>query len=170
MLAKDRLADLAEQGAAVVATKSRNAVSLSISLNISKSIFSLGVLSFCLSCSVDLSTSTPGAQAIVCTPSAAQLTAFAPINTGILQQQGNVGVQQGCANCHIQGVGTPPNAGTGAGSFRMLNGSTAEITLANYCTAYSRRDVIAIHPTQATHAQVYAPSDLSQLSAWVATF
>lgn len=120
-------------------------------------------------CTVDLSSSTPGAQAFVCTPSAAQLTSFQTVMTAVLQQTGNVGAQQGCANCHIQGVGTPPNSGTGAGSFRILSGNSADIILANYCSALSRKDALAVHPTQPTHAQVYAPSDLAQLSAWVAT-
>lgn len=159
MLEKARSVVLAAQEAVVVATERLKLLGL---LFLSGFLFQ--------ACSVELATTTPGAQAIVCAPSTAQLTAFSPIMTTILQQTGNVGTQQGCANCHIQGVGTAPNSGTGAGSFRILNGTTADIILANFCSSYSRKDVIAVHPTQASHAQVYSTSDLAQLAAWVATF
>ena len=113
-------------------------------------------------CAVDLKATTPGAQSVTCSPTAAKLSAFQPIMANILQQTGNVGAQQGCGNCHV--------SGTGAGSFRVLSGSTPDILLANFCSAQSRLDVIAVHPTQASHAQVYSTSDLAQLSAWVASF
>lgn len=133
------------------------------------SLFFAAVLLTCQNCSVDLTATTPGAQSVVCTPTPARLTAFQPIMTGILQQTGNVGAQQGCGNCHVAG-GTGPNGGSGAGSFRIISGTTDSATLANFCSATSRLDVIAVHPTQPSHAQVYAPSDLNQLSAWVASF
>ncbi len=158
MLAKGLLVDLAELGAVVVVTK-----------KILMPLFFILTMLVCQNCSVDLNSNTPGAQAIVCSPTPAQLTAFQPIMTGILQQTGNVGAQQGCGNCHVAG-GTGPNGGSGAGSFRIISGTSDASVLANFCSATSRLDVIAVHPTQSSHAQVYATSDLSQLSAWVASF
>jgi hypothetical protein len=120
-------------------------------------------------CSVDLQSTTPGAQSVGCSPTTQQLADFQPIMTGILQQTGNVGAEQGCGNCHMPGA-SGPTSGSGAGSFRIISGSTADVALANFCSATSRLQVIAVHPTQSSHAQVYTTSDLTQLSAWVATF
>ncbi len=125
------------------------------------SLFILSSLIFLQDCAVDLNSNTPGALAVVCTPTPTQITAFQPIMANILQTTANVGAQQGCGNCHVSGVG--------AGSFRILAGSTDQIVLANYCTAVSRLNIIAVHPTEPSHAQVYTSTDLSQLSAWVAS-
>lgn len=148
MLAKVRSADSAAQGV-VVAVINRNFILI------------IGFL-FLQNCSVDLKSTTPGAQSVTCSPNATQLSAFQPIMTNILQSTANVGAEQGCGNCHVSGIG--------AGSFKILAGATDAVTLANYCSATSRLGIIAVHPTQPAHAQVYTTADLAQLSAWVATF
>ena len=151
MLAKVLSAASVVQGAAVAVTNV-----------LKKSLFTSFSFLLLQNCSVDLKSTTPGAQSVVCSPTPAQLTAFQPIMTNILQTTGNVGAEQGCGNCHVNGVGS--------GSFRILAGATDAIVLANYCSAASRLDIIAVHPTQPSHQQVYTTADLAQLSAWVATF
>ncbi len=122
--------------------------------------FLIILLSF-QNCAVDLNSSTPGAASVSCAPSAQTLQTFLPIMTGTLQNTGNVGTKQGCANCHVNG--------TGAGSFKILTGTTSDVVLANFCSAQSRKARLAVHPTESSHQQVYAASDIANLINWVST-
>ena len=144
-----------------VASAARGAVVVVINV-LKKSFFLSFAFMLLQNCSVDLKSTTPGAQSVVCMPTPSKLAAFQPIMTNILQTTANVGAEQGCGNCHVNGVGS--------GSFRILAGATDAVVLANYCSAISRLNIIALHPTQPSHQQVYTTADLSQLSAWVATF
>jgi hypothetical protein len=112
-------------------------------------------------CAVDLNSSTPGAAAISCSPSPQVLQTFLPIMTGTLQNTGLVGSKQGCANCHV--------SGSGAGSFKILTGTTPDIQLTNFCSSQSRKARLAVHPTESSHQQVYSASDIANLINWVST-
>jgi hypothetical protein len=124
------------------------------------SLFLIIFLSF-QNCAVDLNSSTPGAASVSCSPSAQTLQTFLPIMTGTLQNTGNVGTKQGCANCHI--------SGTGAGSFKILTGTTADVVLANFCSSQSRKARLGVHPTESSHQQVYSASDIANLINWIST-